>query len=198
MQVTPLPMKQPSRMLEPPGTMRTPLAEVMCFTGYVDLSKNGWRSGSTDMSVMAPMRNPRRMPFFTQALTRQPDDDFSSGSAARTSPEFSASLKDWNSARCAGRYLAGGSSKSCSICCCSMRLPHEADGFEYVADFFEIFGSWRHQRETPDRLEQAHLGHGGFGGAGIGFDEVHFHQRQICFLEFASAREIAFEAGVDQ
>src|SRR5271156_2931856 len=132
-----------------------------------------------DMSVITPMRNPRRMPFFTQALTRQPDDDCSSGSAARTSPAFSASLKDWNSAKCRGRYLAGGWSKicsmSCSICCCSMHLPHEADGFEYVADFFEIVDSWRHEWEPPHWLEQAHFGHGGFGGAGIGFDEIHFH-----------------------
>ena len=41
MHVTLLPMKQPSRMLEPPGTMRTPLAAVTCFTGHVALSKNG-------------------------------------------------------------------------------------------------------------------------------------------------------------
>src|SRR5271154_3898336 len=132
-----------------------------------------------DMSVTAPMRNPSRMPFFTQALTRQPDGDFSSGSAARTSPAFRASLNDWNSARCRGRYLAGGWSKicsmSCSICCCSMHLPHESDGFENVPDFFQVFDFRRHERETPDGLEQAHFGHGGFGGAGIGFDEIHFH-----------------------
>ena len=41
MQVTPLPMKQPSRILDPPGTMRTPLAGVNWRTGNVDLSKKG-------------------------------------------------------------------------------------------------------------------------------------------------------------
>ena len=33
MQVTPVPMKQPSRTLEPPGTMRTPLSAVKVRTG---------------------------------------------------------------------------------------------------------------------------------------------------------------------
>src|SRR5579863_6966536 len=33
MQVTPLPMWQPSRMLDPPGTIRTPDSTVNCFTG---------------------------------------------------------------------------------------------------------------------------------------------------------------------
>src|SRR5277367_1014964 len=155
-----------------------------------------------DMSVMAPMRKPRRMPFFTQALTRQPDGDFSSGSAARASPAFNASLNDWKSAKCAGRYFAGGWSKSCSmscsICCCGMHLPQEADGFEYAADFFQVFDFGRHEREAPDRLEQAHFGHSGFGGAGIGFDEIHFHEREIFFLQVAGAGEVAVQAGVNQ
>src|SRR5229473_4258539 len=33
MQVTPLPTKQPSRMLEPPGTIRIPLCALNCFNG---------------------------------------------------------------------------------------------------------------------------------------------------------------------
>src|ERR1700733_12423361 len=91
-QVTPLAMKQPSRMLDPPGTMRTPLAALTLRTGYVDLSKNGCRVASTDISTTAPMRNPSRIPFFTQPFTRQPTGDAPSGSAARTEPSFSASL----------------------------------------------------------------------------------------------------------
>ena len=119
------------------------------------------------MSVMTPMRNPRRMPFFTQLLTRQPEGSFSSGSAARTSPAFSASLKDWKSAACAGRYFSGGWSKSCSmscsICSCSMHLPQEASGFEHATDFLQTFCFGSYERETPDWFEQAHFGHGGFG-----------------------------------
>ena len=92
MQVTPLPTKQPSRMLEPPGTMRTPLSTVKRFTGYVDLSKKGCRVGSIDISTTAPMRNPSRMPFLTQPFTRQPLLARASGSAARTEPLLSAAL----------------------------------------------------------------------------------------------------------
>src|ERR1700691_4448051 len=151
-----------------------------------------------DMSAMAPMRKPSRMPFFTQALTRHPEGDFSSGWAARSSPAFSASLKDWNSAVCAGRYFAGGCSNSCLIFCPSMHLPQQADGFKHSADFFEIFDFGRHERKTPDGLKQAHFSHRGFGWAGIGFDEIDFHEREIDFLQFAGADEIIVEAGVDQ
>src|SRR5579885_348624 len=45
MQVTPLPTKHPSRMLDPPGTIRTPLSGVRRFTGQVALSNIGWRMG---------------------------------------------------------------------------------------------------------------------------------------------------------
>src|SRR2546430_6948462 len=38
-------------------------------------------------------RSPSRIPFFTQALTRQPDFVEASGSAARISPRLSAALK---------------------------------------------------------------------------------------------------------
>ena len=99
MQVTPLPMKQPSRMLDPPGTMRTPLASVKSLHRIGGLvEKRLPRRRRTDMSTMAPMRNPSRMPFFTQPFTRQPPGDAASGSAARTVPAFSASLNSWNSA----------------------------------------------------------------------------------------------------
>src|ERR1700733_3401795 len=99
MQTTPLPIKLPSRMLEPPGTIRTPEVALIFFTGYVDLSKNGWRDASTHISTIAPIRNPRRMPFFTQGFTRQPDGEDASGCAARSSPSFSASLNFRNSRR---------------------------------------------------------------------------------------------------
>src|SRR5437870_1216012 len=55
MQVTPLPTKEPSRTLDPPGTMRMPLCAVMRFAGYVDLSKNGWRVASIDISTTTPI-----------------------------------------------------------------------------------------------------------------------------------------------
>src|ERR1017187_7104702 len=57
-------------MLDPPGTMRTPLWGVNCFTGKVELSKKGWRVASIDISTTPPMRKPSRMPFLTQPFTR--------------------------------------------------------------------------------------------------------------------------------
>src|SRR5712692_1159578 len=75
-------------MLDPPGTIRTPLAAVKDLTGKVALSKKGCRTGSTDMSTTAPIRNPSRIPFLTQPFTRQPLLADVSGSAARARPAF--------------------------------------------------------------------------------------------------------------
>src|ERR1700693_1204919 len=79
-----------------------------------------------------------------------------------------------------------------------MHLPHEADGLEYAADFFQVFDFRRHERKSPDRLEQGHFGHCSFYGGGVRFDEIYFHEWEICFLQLASGREIAVEAGVNQ
>src|SRR5579885_943679 len=82
MQVTPLPTKQPSRMLDPPGTMRTPESMEKFFSGYVDLSKKSCCAPSEHISTMYPMRKPSRIPFLTHAFTRQPVLEDASGSAA--------------------------------------------------------------------------------------------------------------------
>ena len=50
------------------------------------------------MFTMEPMRKPRRIPFFTQALVRQPVGEAGSGSAARIVPRFRDSLNDVKSA----------------------------------------------------------------------------------------------------
>src|SRR5262249_20694624 len=93
MQVTPLPTKQPSRMLDPPGTMRTPFSAVTRFTGHVALSRNGRRTGSIDISTTAPIRNPISTPFFTHGFTRHPLREEESGSAERTRHSFISCLK---------------------------------------------------------------------------------------------------------
>ena len=80
--------------------MRTPLSGVSRFTGHVALSNIGCRTGSIDMSTIAPMRNPSRMPFFTQVFTRQPLRADASGSAERIAPSFSACLNRSKSAKC--------------------------------------------------------------------------------------------------
>ena len=48
----------------------------------------------------APMRKPSRIPFFTQAFTRQPVCAEASGSAARICPAFRACLNRAKSSKC--------------------------------------------------------------------------------------------------
>src|SRR4051794_16572455 len=107
MHVTPRPTKEPSRMLEPPGTIRTPASGPICLSGYVDLSKNG-KLPPPVISTIPPMRKPRRIPFFTQLFTRQPDGCDGSGSAARTAPEFRSRRNEEKTARCSSVYFEGG------------------------------------------------------------------------------------------
>src|SRR5689334_539244 len=85
-------------MLDPPGTMRISSASVVGLTGYVSLSKNR-RLGCADMSARAPMRNPRRIPRFTHALTHQAPSGVRS--AARMSPRARAVRNSANRARSA-------------------------------------------------------------------------------------------------
>ena len=60
-------------MLEPPGTMRTPCSAVEAASpGRWPCRSRAAAWRSIDMSTIAPKRKPSRMPFFTQALTRQP------------------------------------------------------------------------------------------------------------------------------
>jgi len=57
-------------------------------------------AADTDISTVAPMRNPSKIPFFTQAFALHPLFVDASGSAARTSPQFSAALNASNSRKC--------------------------------------------------------------------------------------------------
>src|SRR5262245_51758783 len=153
---------------------------------------NGWRTGSIDMSTIAPMRKPSKMPFFTQVLTRQPVGEDGSSSAARTSPRLSASLKARNSARCSSVYCAGGASKSCSICDgCMHSLSDQPQRFQHTANACLVCRAWRNERKAPDRLQQAHLCHCGFHRTGIRLHEIDFHERQITAVQLARASEIS-------
>src|SRR5215831_12417796 len=128
------------------------------------------------MSMLTPMRKPSRMPFFTQALTRQPVGLAASGSAARNSPRSIAARKLLKSARCSDVYAAGLLSKSCSISVC---MGHKKSaGFEDLFDFGLAGGSGRDQGQAPHGFEEAHHGHCGLDRAGAGLDEVDVHQRQ--------------------
>src|SRR6185295_6212869 len=166
---------------------------VNCFTGYVDLSKNGWRVESMDISTTAPIRKPSRIPFLTQPLTRQPLLAAVSGSAARIAPVFSASLKRPNNRKCSSVYVSGFSSKSFSISACNAHSPvrKQSDTVEHFFDPGEILGLGRTHRQPVHGFEQFHQTHGGLDGNRVRFDEVDFHQREIFALQFACAREIA-------
>src|SRR5438128_1607786 len=68
------------------------------------------------MSTMSPKRKPRRMPCFTQTLTRQPVGEEASGSAARTLPSDSSSRKRRKTWRASSRGGLLPCSKSVVMC----------------------------------------------------------------------------------
>src|SRR5215471_3330005 len=139
-------------MLEPPGTMRTPLSVVKRFTGIVCLSKKGWRSTSIDMSTIAPMRKPRRMPFFTHSFTRQPVRAEAQGSAARTVPAFNLALKAVNNWKCSSVYVDGRLSKTRSISACNAHSSQHANGIEDLFNLRKVFFAGRAHRQAINRL----------------------------------------------
>src|SRR3972149_4069017 len=98
------------------------------------------------------MRKPSRIPFFTQPLTRQPDGADASGSAARTTPEFSAAMNCSNRRAWSSPYLPGGLSKANSIDSCNMFAPAQAQGFQYTANFLHRFRTGRATRPGADTL----------------------------------------------
>src|SRR5260221_178370 len=55
----------------------------------------------------------------------------------------------------------------------------------------KIFRFWRHHRQAPNGLEQAHQRKSGFDGNRVGLDEIDFHQRKIATMDGASFVEFA-------
>src|ERR1019366_3890274 len=163
------PRYAPSRTLLPPGTMRMPFSGPMRCMGYVFLSRK--LSAPTDMSTLMPMRKPTRMPFLTQALTRQPVAVAASGSAARIRPSVSAMRKAAKTPLSSGVYSAGLLSKSRSISACM--VYQESRGFEHGLDFGQAGLAGRHHGKPPDGLQQAHQRHRGFHRNGVGLHEDH-------------------------
>ena len=119
MQMTPRARYAPSRIVEPPGTMRMPdCAPARNFlTGSVSLSKNCQTRSTwvSDMSTTSPNLKPRRIPCFTQVLTRQPIGLDASGSAARTSPADNASRSFPKTTRAARRSASAPAAASSLI-----------------------------------------------------------------------------------
>src|SRR5580698_7868878 len=178
-QMTPLPIKQPSRMLEPPGTRRMPSEGLSRFTGQVALSNMGVRTGSGDIFTTAPMRRPDRMPFLTQMFTRQPLGVDPSGSAERIAPRLRASLNRAKSSKSCSVNVPAFLSNRASILVC-MRAPgrgQEAARPQNGRDLLAARFGGRSHGQSPHRLQQAHHGHGAFHRNGVGLHEIHFHQR---------------------
>src|ERR1700691_4586272 len=125
-----------------------------------------------DISTVAPMRKPSRMPFFTHGFTRQPVAVDESGSAARISPEFSASLNSANNRTSPCPYSPGFSSKSFSILSRSMDVLEQPDGFERAANFRQFFGLRRHEGPPPGGLAHPHQRYRGFYGNGFRLHEI--------------------------
>src|ERR1700676_1901847 len=117
---------------------------------------NGWGPASMELETMTPNRKPSRIPFFTQALVRQPLCVLLSGSAARTCPRFSASLNSRNILKCSPVYSAGGLSNSSSICDGCMDSLDQPQRCQNTANAFLIFRFGCYKRKPPYRIEQAH------------------------------------------
>src|ERR1039458_5627274 len=146
------------------------------------------------MSTLMPMRKPTRMPFLTQALTRQPVAVAGSGSAARMRPAVSAMRKAAKPPLSSGVYSAGLLSKSRSI---SARMVYqESRGFEHALDFGQAGLAGRHHGKAPDGLQEAHQRHRGFHRDGIGLHEVDVHEGQEFRLNRARGGEIVAQAGL--
>src|SRR5215813_1688203 len=144
---------------------------------------------------MVPMRNPSRMPFFTQGFTRQPVRERSSGSAARTVPLFRASLNCSKTMRCSSEYPSGGWSNSPS-----MRDANgggnggplsELERFQYGLDALEILPFGSDERQAPYGIEHAHQSERGLHWDWVGLDKIDFHQRQIAAMDPAGFGEFS-------
>src|ERR1039458_1089289 len=104
------------------------------------------------MSTLMPMRKPTRMPFLTQALTRQPVAVAGSGSAARLLPSAGAVRNAPKTPLSSGVSSAGLLSKSRSISACM--VYQETRGFEHGLDFGQAGLAGRDHGKPPDRSEE--------------------------------------------
>ena len=95
------------------------LCALKRFHGVSGFVEERLALASTDISTMPPMRKPSRMPFFTQAFTRQPVGAERSGSAARMRPSvqrvFEIGRRGGSALRCKRRAF-GRRAASISAC----------------------------------------------------------------------------------
>jgi hypothetical protein len=79
-----------------------------------------------------------------------------------------------------------------------MSALDEIERLENGTNALEIFGPGWHKRQSPNRVEKAHLRKGGFDGDGIRFDEVDVHEREVAIVEAAGFGKITGARGLDK
>ena len=144
------------------------------------------------------MRKPSRMPFFTQAFTRQPvvADGVRLGGADLARVQRSLEMRR-TGAKCSSVYVGRlvveqAFDLSLQRARSSAAVRRRRARFRSSPDSSAL---GRHQRQAPDRLEQAHQRHRGLHRNRVRFDEVDVHQRQVLALDRARGGEIAAQAG---
>src|ERR1035437_7642657 len=128
------------------------------------------------MSILTPMRNRSRMPFFTHGLTRQPVAAAGSGSAARMLPAVRAARNCVNSSRSAAVSAAGLWSKRFSILARNGSPSEQPGGLQHAFDFTQVVLAGWHHGEAPYGFQQTHQRHRGFHRNGVGLHEVDIHE----------------------
>ena len=136
-----------------------------------------------------PMRKPTRIPFFTQALVRQPLGlrrvGLGRAHAARVQFFLECAEKLAILFRVA-RGLGVEQSfdllfKLAQLRFATWTLSRSARDSSTARIFARFSDARRHQRQPEHGLEQSHLRHRRFHRRGIRFDEIHFQQRHaIC------------------
>ena len=212
MQTTPRPMYEPSRMLEPPGTMRIPSAGVIARTGYVDLSMNGWRARRWTCRRPRPCETRAGFLFSPKHSRASPSAKRHPAPPRALRRDSAASLNSRKSSKCSSVYCAGGASNSFSICSgsmnCFMRWREPRHGTHARSRWnstaratparhesalrFSAFGAT--SGKPPHRLQQTHFRHRRFHGNGIRLHEVYLHQRMHAAVNLARRLEIARRA----
>src|SRR3989440_6902624 len=145
-----------------------------------------------DMSVISPMRKPRRMPLFTHELTFHLPD--SSRSAARTRPRLSAFLKSLKTARSFSVNLVLSCATSSSIhsrsMCAPLHQPKCAEHFTHTLAALLLNGN---EWETKVLFKQTQRGKRSLHRPRTRLDEVHFHQWQQTIVQLTRTLPIPVE-----
>src|ERR1044072_5599750 len=174
MHTTPGATEAPSRIVDPPGTMRTLSPMSVSRTGYVCLSKN-LKFFPSDMSMRVPMRKPSNNPCLIHEWSSQSPSAFLS--AARISPRLSAPLNSLNIAVSAGVKNPSRRSASASIRSrnCMRRFLQQINLAEDLAHARACLFLHGHEWQTEFLFDHPHQREPGLHWTRTRLDEVSFH-----------------------